>query len=339
MLSINLNGDEDDENISDDDVLLLRYRDKSHEMKNPCPTHVNFSKFCRSLDKVNQQVYKKVISVGKGETINLDDCDVMYKFSAFIEFSESPVDSSNVTKKPMMMSMTKGIVPLPGYRIALSTMKIDEEAVFWIHSDLLYGCIGCPPRIPPKADMLIRIKVTAVKDSSPSRDNKHSSYELLLEKTLKDYKIARDYFQRKNFRECIRICSRNVEKLEEFNASCREENDLRQKYLIKMYESLSVCYDKLKKPAKVCILIKELDKLSPINNNYKALVLKARANTFFNHFEVARDCLLKACTLAADNEIVLRSIKELDEKVASKAKLDDEKRERLKMFKLGLTQS
>ena len=86
-------------------------------------------------------------------------------YNAFIEGVDEAFDSSRRRGSPLSITVGKGHV-IPGFDIALSTMKKNELSRFLVEPEYAYGNLGCPPRIPAKACILYEVEMLSFKQSS-----------------------------------------------------------------------------------------------------------------------------------------------------------------------------
>jgi hypothetical protein len=137
--------EEENKLIDDYEKELMErfYNIVPQEIKNPCPVGVSFLEFRSEFQmKINEKIYKEVIKQGEGSEIDLERTKVSYEYAMFLEDAVDPFDSSILNKKSGVVSVKDGIEPTPGCYLALASMAKDEEAVFWISSELMFGKLG-----------------------------------------------------------------------------------------------------------------------------------------------------------------------------------------------------
>lgn len=105
--------------------------------RNPCPEGSTFCNFRQELSKVNDEVYKRVIKQGLGAEVDLERSKVTYKYAMFTESSTEPFD-----EQLGVVCVKDGFESLPGCHLALSTMKLKEEAYFLLCSSVMFGQLG-----------------------------------------------------------------------------------------------------------------------------------------------------------------------------------------------------
>lgn len=121
------------------------------------------------MTKINDRLYKKVVKEGFGELLS-DLClyQVEYEYGQFRAIAD----------------IANGDEPLPGFILALMTMKQQEQSKFWISRDLL--------SLSKKSDdVTVLIKIISVQ---PTKHEKVPDYEFhnKFQEAVDSYKIARD---------------------------------------------------------------------------------------------------------------------------------------------------
>lgn len=276
--------------------------------KNPCPS--SFAEFRNGMLKVSDGVYKNVLKPGKSE-IDLERSEVLYKFATFIEGTEDPCESSTLTNLGKV-NVPEGIEPTPGLYLALASMKKGEEALFWISSNLMYGKFGCPPRIPPNADILFKAKIVEVVETGNEKIKRKKTFDELRKEAVKAMKSAEVHYKSHEYQQSINIYRKYITKLQDAHLQDEEEEKKQKELLIKMYQNVSVCYNKVNKPEKTCVMIRELEHLTSIKNNVKALYAKGFANMILNNFREARKCLKAVERIAPENINVGKTLRKLE---------------------------
>lgn len=295
--------------------LLNKKYDKLDVLKykNPCST--SFDEFRKEMDKISELIYKKVIKNGEGELIDLESCKVTYEYSFYLEDEDDPFDSSYINKKPACVGWSLGLETFSGYTEAISTMTNKEESLFCISYMLLFGELGSPPRIPPKSDILCSIKilnVSMITDEEVDARNdplRGKSFEKAQEKFSNFNKKAKTEFKNSNYYEAIEAYKKAIEILEDTHLKNEKQQQIQQKHLITLRSNLCICYNKISNPQKTCIQMRELERLTSINNNPKMLYAKGRALTLLSDYRGARSLFNKALKIAPNSIEVLEAIK------------------------------
>lgn len=272
-------------------------------------------------------VYKQILKPGVGETVNLERNTVTYDYAMFIESSVEPFDSSHGV--PGIVCVQQGLEPLPGYYLSLSSMKFREESIFWISSDLLFGKSGCPPRVPPSADVIFYARIMQVTKSEEPEDdkvaNKAETFKKLMKEAKANLRKAQSCFEDENFDGACRVYKMWIKKLEDVRMSSDIDEE-KQKYLLKkFYLNLCVTYNKLNLPKKACIEMRELEKLEPIRSNPRALYVKGKALMMLNDFDRAYKYFKMAERVHPGSETIAYALNELNQ--MTKAKQEQEAKE------------
>lgn len=100
---------------------------------------------------------------GTGELVP-NDSQVTIKYIGHFEYRDEPFDSSFARGGAETFSLNIGML-IPGFEIAITTMRKHEISMFIIHPDLAYGKYGCAPRIPPNEEILFVVHLIDYVDS------------------------------------------------------------------------------------------------------------------------------------------------------------------------------
>lgn len=138
-----------------------------------------------------------------------------------------------------------------------------------------------------------------------------------MKKARKQDRLAREHFQRGDYRRAIDIYYKWINKLEDFRLSSEEEQMKVEEMLISMLQSLSICYNKINQPGKACLTIKQLERLTSIDRLPKALHAKGKAKMMFNDYAAARKYLEMARRLDPTDKAVVQKIVELNKQEES----------------------
>lgn len=154
----------------------------------------------------------------------------------------------------------------------------------------------------------------------------------LLKEAAKSLKLASEEFKLYNFSKAIDIYRKWIEKLENARLNNDEEENKQKQMLIKMYQNVCVCYNKINKPEKSCVMMRELEKLTPISENPKALYAKAKANMLLNNFNEARRYFMIVNRLTPNDAAVSEALKELNRRENAKIRHEKEEEELARKF-------
>lgn len=257
----------------------------------------------KNMKKINKRLLKKVICEGVGEILkNLSGFKVEYECRI-----------SKCTLRGIA-DIANGIEPLPGYAMALSTMKLKEESQFWISNEL----------VGDGSDLFVTIKVLTVK-SVAEENIQYINFQKIFADAVQNYKIAGDFFKAGNFLAAIeiyRIWSKVIEEFEVVNDS----QDLKKKiFLKKIYQNWSLCCIKVHDPNQCRQVVSFYRQISPVCDNPKILFAKASALMMFQQFPEAHKCLKAAEKLAPDDEVIKKTLIKLEDDEMKKTEIAKQK--------------
>uniref|UniRef100_A0A182P9C6 peptidylprolyl isomerase n=1 Tax=Anopheles epiroticus TaxID=199890 RepID=A0A182P9C6_9DIPT len=281
------------------------------------PWERTFAELRQEMEFVSEHIYKRIMKAGVGEKIP-DKTRVVIEYNAFFEQEQKPFDSTTLRDKPERFVVGNNNV-LMGIEEAVRTMRVSEEAQFLIGYQLLYGEIGCPPRVKPKADVLFVIRLisaTPVSDGealSKLNETERRSYEMVKDKVVEIRQYARDCFKRNLIPNAIVKYLEAVNTLQMCHLKNEAEQAEQQQTLIALYTSLAVCYNRRDQPKDACRMVNELRQLCNVNKNAKILYQEGKALMSLGEYDRSRKCLLRAQQLEPRDDIVQQALKELNE--------------------------
>ncbi|XP_035901529.1 inactive peptidyl-prolyl cis-trans isomerase shutdown [Anopheles stephensi] len=281
------------------------------------PWDRTFDELRQEMEPVSEHIYKRITKAGVGEELP-DNTQVTVDYNAFFEKEVKPFDSSTLRDKPFRLVLGAHNVLL-GFEQAVKTMRVSEEAQFVISYQLLYGVVGCPPRIKPKADALFVIRLIS---ASPANDGdalaklnetERRSYATVKEKVALTRQYAKDCFKRNLVQKAIVKYLEAVDTLQMCQLKDETEQEEQQKTLIALYTSLAVCYNHRDQPKDACRMVNTLRTLCNVHQNAKILYQEGKALLKIGEYDRARKCLLGAQRLEPQDENIQRTLKELNE--------------------------
>lgn len=304
-----------EQNVTIDDYVKMKF------LEHPCPNGSFIQYRNDKMKKVNAQIYKRVENPGYGPIIDLSTFKVVFEYSFFIENLADPLDSSRFKKSLGTIDIKKDLFTLAGIQDCVTTMKYREQTLFWISHELMYGVLGMKPRIPAEADFLARIKIIKLFDSEGNEVKiKITKFEETMQQAAKACSLAKTHFNKSDYTVSIAFYRKWINILENTHlASDEQENEVKE-CLIKMYVNICVCYNKIENPQRTCLAMRELEKLTSIANNVKALYAKGRALMMLHHEPEAQKFFEMALKLEPKNERVLNKLEELKAITAAKKK-------------------
>lgn len=211
---------------------------------------------CKLMEEVEKNyIYKRVLRPARTEEpsrrVTINDA-VLFHVNAFIaERYDSPFDSSYMRKKPVLSKLNR---LMRGYAIALLMMKVGEMAEFAIHHDFAFGKLGCPPRVPERADLIVILEVVDV-FSRGTVEYFHSlsiydqdedvTPEMVVKFAKDDLKLGNELFKANNFENAVYHFRRAIILLERNSSNSATADNLNQT-LIVLYFNAAIAYIKLK---------------------------------------------------------------------------------------------
>ncbi|CAL8393337.1 unnamed protein product [Gadus morhua 'NCC'] len=113
-------------------------------------------------------IRKEVVQPGEGPPIPRE-ASVLIRYSAFLEYADQPFDTNSNVKYPRLMTLGRDVT-LAGLELGLLTMKKGEFSRFLLQPQFAFGEMGCPPLIPPAAQILYEVQVMEFFDSAQAKD-------------------------------------------------------------------------------------------------------------------------------------------------------------------------
>ncbi|XP_038209533.1 inactive peptidyl-prolyl cis-trans isomerase shutdown-like isoform X1 [Zerene cesonia] len=263
----------------------------------------SFSTIEKHLTNVDVQGYvkKKVLEEGGGMPLH-EGCTVSIAFSGYWENEPDPFDIQKPSK-PMVVDLKDNGL-LPGLLLAVKSMLVGETSIFLLSHELMYGELGVPPRIKPKAKCVFYVKlmksILTPKEgllnlSEPNTFIRvHEEVKMLYVSGLKWHKLN-------NFTSAIQLFRKGVSMLHRCRLADESEEEIQKKLLIKIYTNLAICYNITKQPYKACIACNELNRLGSLWNNGKVLYQNAKALRMIGQFNDAEKKLRRAINLCPNN--------------------------------------
>lgn len=273
------------------------------------------------------KVKKLVIRKGYGDPPQ-DGHQVTIDYNAYVEFNDTPFDSTYIRRRPLNFILNNGETIL-GLEVAVRSMQIDEKAHFLFHYDYAYGKMGCLGRIPAESTVLFEVElkkyinITAVSSYKQLSKEKQQEFSEIYRYAQAACLNAKDLVER-NLKAGIREFRITADKLEYCILSDYAEQEKQQAMLLKIYTNLVVCYVKVPSPKQACFFANK------IYNMVKGTSLTIHVRVYFNHakalrmlcdYDRAAERLRKAQQLETNNRAIAEEFIILEkERKASKEK-------------------
>ncbi|KAH8402401.1 hypothetical protein KR009_011832, partial [Drosophila setifemur] len=303
-------GDSDYEDALDGDHEQLIYSWKQ-----------SFNELRSVMLRINEHIYKRTTREGhKDRDLVPDKARVFVRYSGYWEGEGAPFDSSMLRGTKFAFETGQRQV-LEGLEAAVRTMRPYEQAEFIISYHLLFRELGCPPRIKPKADALFKVEVVDFCLIGDARAFEEVAAEDR-DKFCVVYPKAKDMHL--HGKDCVKRCQYNCaatafEKAVNSLNYCRlanDEEELKQtQLLITLYQNLMICYNKVSKPQRVCIIMKALRRLTENRPSCKALFQEGRALTALGEYDCARKIFLQAQIMEPRNIEISEELLSVDKRI------------------------
>ncbi|XP_052859983.1 inactive peptidyl-prolyl cis-trans isomerase shutdown-like [Anopheles cruzii] len=300
---------DDDYGSSDDDEE--RYKQLL------APWDRSFAELRTTMVPVSELIYKRIARRGVGEPIKGNIC-VTIDYNAFFENEKKPFDSTTLRSTPYQFTVGKCPV-LPGLEQAVQTMCVGEEAQFVISYQLLFGELGCMPRIPAKADGLFVIKLISCVDVGDADalakldEEGRRTYAVVKQKVAEIRAYAKNCFQRNMLPNATNKYLEAVDTLKGCQLKDEQEEKEQRETLVALYTSLAVCFNRRDMPRDACRMVNDVRALCDVNRMAKVLYQEGKALYKLGEYDRARKCLLRAQKLEPRDENIQKELKSLHE--------------------------
>lgn len=275
-------------------------------------------------------VLKMEVKPGVGHCIP-DGASVTFHYSAFLEYSDEPFDSTMLREQPERKLLDAGEM-IPGLNVAIKTMRRGEKSRFLIQPQYAFGEVGCPPRIPGGERLLYEVHVESVVDRTAAdtfeelEEGKQSltTFKERLEAAQAHHSQGNQHHSEGNLGAAKSSYYRATWIMEYSALKNREEELERGKILIRLRSNLAQIYLELKDPARACTQCKM--GLAVTGEHPSAIIAKlyfryGKAKRLLNNFAEAKKFLLKAKKIKPGwNEITqeLEALTQSEEKWAAR---------------------
>ncbi|XP_058463662.1 inactive peptidyl-prolyl cis-trans isomerase shutdown [Malaya genurostris] len=302
---------EDDYGSADED------EDAHRNIMNPWDK--SFDELRAQMFMISDYIFKRTTKQGVGDELVPDRARVTVDYNAYFEGEAYAFDSTSMRGEYKKFTIGAAEV-LGGLEDAVKSMKPSEEAQFVIGYQVLFGELGCKPRIKPKADALFIIKLVGFTDPGDAEaldkltPEEQMSYAVVKQKVVDTRNHAKDYFKRNLVSNAINDYHKAVSYLERCTVKDESEQKEQIETLIQLYTSLAVCYNKKDNPRRACSMINEIRRLGSIDQLSRALFHEGRALMNLGEYDRAKSSLLKAQRLEPNNNDISKELKTLNER-------------------------
>lgn len=209
-----------------------------------------------------------------------------------------------------------------GFQEAIRTMKKNEVAVFIISCKLLWGPDGyydVAKPMAPNTDALYNIKLldfaeigdsTAIDKMTPEEKMQFCVLSVEAQKVMDN---AKDNFKLGYTNRAIRLFHDIITSLELSTTANDDEVSAQTDLLYQIYRNLTVCYNRVSKPQKVCEMVKAMNKLKSTSKDSKSLFQEGRALMNLGEYDKAKQVLQTAFKLNPD-KLIAKELSTLEKK-------------------------
>jgi FKBP-type peptidyl-prolyl cis-trans isomerase len=293
-----------------------------------------FERLVRRMEKVTVDggVKKQILRPGVGSVVERG-AHVTVHYNTYLEHSDEPVDSTRLRGKPLSFDLRASdeetACVLPGFDIAVGTMKKNELARFFMEPEYYMGAQGCPPRIPPNAQSIYVIELLNFCErgsceyySLPMSERKDAPIELVLAAAKKAKADGNGFFIGKDYYKADKSYRRAVKILVEHHLKDDEEELMAHKLLLPLYSNLCIVNNNIGTNTDAVIRFAN-DGLRIDPTNAKLLYHKAKALLKKGYLDAAGAELKKAKQCAPGD----RNISALLEQINAKWRLQKQAEE------------
>ncbi|KAI8038311.1 inactive peptidyl-prolyl cis-trans isomerase shutdown [Drosophila gunungcola] len=254
------------------------------------------------MSRIDENIYKGTTREGHEERDPVPEkARVSIRYRAYWEGEEAAFESAKLQEFE-----TGGDMVLKGLEAAVRTMRPYEQADFVISNELLFGELGAPPHIKPKADALFQVEVI---DYSPIPDNEipkeeRDKFYVVFPQAKDLYKEGKIWVKRLRYPNAVTAFQKAIKSLKNCRMANVEEERQQTDLLILLSLGLMICYNSKKKPKWTCNVMKDIRRLSGNNPPWRTLFQEGRALAELGEYERARKAYLEAQKKQPDNEYI-----------------------------------
>jgi len=261
------------------------------------------------------KVKKKLIRAGSGCLVP-ENAVVTVHYNAYVEYDDEPYDSTWLRGYPLVCHVYEGFIP--GLSIGIASMKKGETSRFLIHPDMAFKKMGCPPRIPPNAELLFEVQLVNFADNSAAEALQNLSlddrknFNTIFKAAQAEHLAGNQLFKKDEISGAISKYRKAVNMLENCHLKDEEDEAKHQHMLLKLYINLAVCYNKQNEPKKACVMCRHALYIQP--RNAKALFNFGRALVMLSDYDQAKRQLIAAQRIEPNNISISNELKKLEKK-------------------------
>lgn len=209
----------------------------------------SFEKMAENMTDISGDggVLKKLLKPGEGPIVP-EEAIVRTHYNGFVEYNDEPFDSTRLRGEVFKFRLKYGSV-IPGWEIAIRTMKKGEISQFLISPAYGFGELGCPPRIPEATLALFEIELLSFVDEVGIEDYCHLNeeekskltFEQINKMVLKEKSLATEYFQSKNLHKAYNKYKLATQIIEDYLPKNYEERRQGEQFLLTLNLNMALC--------------------------------------------------------------------------------------------------
>ncbi|KAL6079075.1 Sperm associated antigen 1 [Balamuthia mandrillaris] len=198
-----------------------------------------------------------------------------------------------------------------GWEECMKTMRQGEVAILRCMHTWGYGSLGCPPRIPPKANLEFEIELLRfMRPQETSVKQADKPWPLKMEVAITEKETGNRHFIRKAFRQAVRAYNKALAEfsgveLEDIDA---EQANQLQTLRLQLWNNMAAATLELNEFSTSLRYSHMVLEIEP--KNVKALLRKAKAHSLRHDYEDAYQTLQNVAKLEPSNQQVRRLFEE-----------------------------
>lgn len=257
-------------------------------------------------------IYKRVVKDGVGDVMGERLCQVQWQYNMFLESQHEAFDSSFASRGKKIIKFDE---VLEGVWLSLETMRAGEESQFVIDHKLMFGNLGVPPRIPPKADILLTVTMVRFDEVGVENpdgnltDEDRRKFVAVKPKAVDMLKNSLNHFREKRFARAANVAHSAIQRLEFCSLADEAEQAEQKELLIELYVHLTDCYNSMDEWKKTCSMVNELRRLCKVEKHIKVLLNEGIALSKLDEYEKALKLLRTAQQIDPHNTSVNKALK------------------------------
>ena len=197
---------------------------------------------------------------------------VTIHYNLWFEGQDESYDSTFVRGIPEKYKINDGRL-LPGLEEAIATMKLKEKARFLIQPDYAFGEFGCPPRIPPNAEIMADVELIGFVEEDEAEEmllrlkseetKKSVSFKEIDRVVSQEREQGNEADRLDSFKDALKKYNTAIQLLEFMELNGEEEEKRQKSQLLKCYLNRGQCSLKLAHPNKACVDLQKALNIDP----------------------------------------------------------------------------